>query len=227
MGEGRLIVAVDSYREGLEGLVESLAPMVSGFKVGLPLLISRGAGVLASIRSRAGGAMVIADLKLADIGEVMVETVKAVERYVDAVIAHSFVGYSGALERLKEYLDSRGVRLVVVASMSHAGSGDVYDKAFDHVMEVVRKTDPWGLVAPATRPCVISAIRARLGQRYRILAPGVGAQGARPGDALCAGADYEIVGRAVMASRDPVKAAADIIEAQKRAGESCGAPRTC
>ena len=223
MGEGRLIVAVDSYREGLEGIVESLAPMVSGFKVGLPLLISRGAEALASIRSRAGGAMVIADLKLADIGDIMVETVEAVERYVDAVIAHSFVGYSGALERLKVYLDSKGIKLVLVASMSHAGSGEVYDRAFDYIVEVIKKADPWGVVAPATRPAIVSAIRDRLGRRYRILAPGVGAQGAKPGDALCAGADYEIVGRAVMASRDPVKAAAEIIEAQKRAGESCRA----
>ena len=223
MGEGRLIVAVDSYREGLEGIVESLAPMVSGFKVGLPLLISRGAEALASIRSRAGGAMVIADLKLADIGDVMVETVEAVERYVDAVIAHSFVGYSGALERLKVYLDSKGIKLVLVASMSHAGSGEVYDRAFDYIVEVIKKADPWGVVAPATRPAIVSAIRDRLGRKYRILAPGVGAQGAKPGDALCAGADYEIVGRAVMASRDPVKAAAEIIEAQKRAGESCRA----
>ena len=219
-------MAVDSYREGLEGIVESLAPMVSGFKVGLPLLISRGAETLASIRSRAGGAMVIADLKLADIGDVMVETVKAVERYVDAVIAHSFVGYSGAIEQLKAYLDSKGIKLVLVASMSHAGSGEVYDRALDYIVEVVRRADPWGVVAPATRPAVVSVLRERLGQRYRILAPGVGAQGAKPGDALCAGADYEIVGRAVMASRDPVKAAAEIIEAQKRAGESCRASRT-
>ena len=226
MGEGRLVVAIDSYREDLGDVVRSLAPLVSGFKVGLPLLVSRGASVLASIDGGAGDAMVIADLKLADIGDMMVETVRAVESHVDAVIAHAFVGYGGALDLLKRYLDSRGIRLALVASMSHAGSSEVYDRALDYVMDVVRRADPWGLVAPATRPDVVSAIRGRLGRRYVVLSPGVGAQGARPGDALCAGADYEIVGRAIMGSRDPVKAAAETVESQKRAVKSCRAPGT-
>ncbi len=43
-----------------------------------------------------------------------------------------------------------------------------------------------------------------------ILTPGIGAQGAQPGDAIKNGADYEIVGRAIYTSDNPQKSAEEI-----------------
>jgi len=50
-----------------------------------------------------------------------------------------------------------------------------------------------------------------------IISPGVGAQGAPFGSAIRAGADYEIVGRAIYASQDPAAAAHAAVEEQRKA----------
>jgi orotidine-5'-phosphate decarboxylase len=50
-----------------------------------------------------------------------------------------------------------------------------------------------------------------------IISPGVKAQGARPGDAIRAGADFEIVGRGIYASAEPRRSAAEIAEEIKAA----------
>lgn len=216
-----LIVALDSPDRGFEDLVEELCGIVDGFKLGLPLLVGRGPVYTAALRSRCHEGVWIADLKLADIGHVMKLTTSLVVDYVDAVIAHGFIGVRGALGELKEFLERRGKKLVVVASMSHPGAEEVYDKALPLILDAMEKLGPWGVVAPATRPHVIESIRERLGPRVAIMSPGVGAQGAEPGAALCAGADYEIVGRLIVSSPDPRSAALAIRDAQGRRLASC------
>lgn len=59
-----------------------------------------------------------------------------------------------------------------------------------------------GVVAPATRPERIRAIRSIIGERI-IISPGVGAQGGSAGSALEAGVDYLIVGRSIYEARVP------------------------
>ncbi|MGC9071999.1 MAG: orotidine-5'-phosphate decarboxylase [Acidilobus sp.] len=212
-----LIVAIDetSCDKALFSLASSISPIVSGFKVGIPTLISCGLGFLKELRSAANGAFLIADLKLADIGDVMVKTTSLVKDYVDAVIAHAFVGREGALDALVDSIRKWDLKLILVASMSHAGSLEFYDADLDRVLGLVRELAPWGVVAPATRPEVIKRVRIEL-DGVKIVSPGVGAQGARPGDAICAGADYEIIGRAILGSKDPLGAAVQAGEAASR-----------
>lgn len=224
MNYSRLILAVDrpeadcySYARLVRDLRDSLA----GVKVGVPFLISCGVAGLKQIREAAGDLMVIADLKLADVGDIMVETASLLRGLADAVIAHSFVGFSGALDVLSLRLKEWGMKLVLVASMSHPGSREIYDRGQEEIVELIRMVSPWGVVAPATRPHVIRYLRARLPDGIAILSPGVGAQGAKPGDALCAGADYEIVGRAITSSSDPLRAAYDVLKLQEEAMSRC------
>lgn len=206
---------------GYEELVGKLCSRVDGFKLGLPLLMARGPGYAGLLRRRCRDALWVADLKLADIGYVMRLTAGLVAEHVDAVIAHGFVGVEGALGELKDYLDSLGKRLVVVASMSHPGAREAYDHALPRILETLERLRPWGVVAPATRPGVVGIVRRRLGPGVAIMSPGVGAQGAEPGSALCAGADYEIVGRAITGSGDPVEAAERIRREQEARLSNC------
>ncbi len=67
----------------------------------------------------------------------------------------------------------------------------------------------------ATRPGLIPTVRS-LHPDATVLSPGVGAQGARPGEALRAGADFEIVGRAITLAEDPRTSAKAIVRAQRR-----------
>ena len=194
-----LIIAVDRPMD-LEALSRACRH-ASGVKVGLPPILRFGVKwALETVESCRG--MKILDLKLSDIHPIMMEIVNPFLGGFDAFIAHSFIGSRGALLELRRELDRAGAKLILVATMSHPGAREVYDKAWSHIARVIEEVDPWGLVAPATRPEVLREVRKSSPSRV-ILSPGIGAQGASPGDALCNGADYEIVGRMITSSRYP------------------------
>ncbi|MEM0371358.1 MAG: orotidine 5'-phosphate decarboxylase / HUMPS family protein, partial [Ignisphaera sp.] len=129
-------------------------------------------------------------------GDVMALTA-AILRNVgfNAIIAHAFVGYEKGIDVLAKICEKEGIKLILVVSMSHEGSKEFIDRHIDEFIDIAERVGSWGVVAPATRPNVIQFIRSRVGSK--IVSPGVGVQGAEPGTALCAGADYEIVGRAI------------------------------
>ncbi len=210
----RLIVALDppptvKPADWASRIIERLSSLVAGFKVGWPLVVSTGINEVRNLFCRAAGLRVL-DLKLADVFHVMRLVLEPFVDCFDAVIAHAFIGVEGALSELREYLEENGARLVLVYSMSHPGAAHTFDVCSSVIDSVVEKVKPWGLVAPATRPEVIKKARLRYSDIV-IMSPGVGAQGAEPGTAICAGADYEIVGRSVAWSDDPI-AALNVLE---------------
>ena len=216
-----LIVAVDDLTASdAMRLTTSLCGVARGFKIGLPYILRNGADSASLLRKECPQALWVADLKLADIGYVMKLVASALINDVDAVIAHGFVGLRGALDELKEYLDENGKKLVVVATMSHPGAREVYDKVFPDIIGLLKRLQPWGVVVPATRPETIAVARSEL-PGSTILSPGVGAQGARPGTALCRGADYEIVGRLITRAPDPLATARRVVAEQEEMLRKC------
>ncbi len=200
-----VIVGLDALggdRLAAARLARSLCGHVAGYKIGLPGLLA-DPGLPWTVRSSCPYSLVVADLKLADIGDTMVRVARYAAPWADAVIAHAFPGYEGALDELSSFLREKGVRLVVVVAMSNPGARETMDPALEVLASIAERAGAWGVVAPATRPTVIRKVRGLLPDRV-ILAPGVGAQGARPGDAIRAGADLEIIGRMIAAARDPL-----------------------
>lgn len=194
---------------------EMLRDLVQGFKIGLPAIIRYGVEYVTKYFRNFDG-LLIADLKLADIGDVMALTTKWLRvAGFNAVIAHAFVGYKQGLDILTSVCKEEDIKLVLVVSMSHEGSREFIDKHLDEFLKIVEITEVWGIVAPATRLNVIKYIRSKMGSNIKILSPGVGVQGALPGDALCAGADYEIIGRTI-AYADNVRAIALKVLAQQK-----------
>jgi len=207
----RVILAIDRVDRPLswiKDLVENTLDAVAGYKLGLPFLVRYGLEGFKEIGELVDDKHLwIIDLKLADIGTVMAKAIAPLLGLgYNAFIAHSFVGFRDALDRLKEALEKHGAELILVVSMSHPGSAEVMDKSTGDILGVVKRAEPYGVVAPATRPGSIALWRKLL-DRERISAyifsPGIGAQGAKPGDAIRAGADYEIVGRMVTESENP------------------------
>ncbi len=218
-----LILAIDdlSVKKALE-ILNDVCDYVDGIKIGIPFLIRNSSSDLKSLKTSCTKKLWIADLKLADIGYIMVRTTDLIAGFFDAIIAHSFVGIKNGLDELARYCDENGLKLVLVATMSHEGAKELYDFALIRMRDIVKQVNPWGLVAPATRPEVIYFLRRTLGSKIKILSPGIGPQGALPGEALCAGSNYEIVGRLITRSNSPLKAVQEIISAQKRKLRECG-----
>ena len=95
--------------------------------------------------------------------------------------------------------------------MSHPGGQQFTATVAEDLAKIAVKAGASGIIAPATRPDRVKRLRAIVGDLL-ILAPGAGAQGGKPADAIAAGADYVIVGRAITESPEPGKAARGIAD---------------
>lgn len=207
----RIIVALDKLSdiEEMLKLVDTINEYVAGYKIGLPLLLKQGVAATKKLVERAGDKMLVVDMKLADIGYIMIENTKPLlEIGYRYFIAHGFVGYQGALEELSFFLEENDAKLIIVAAMSHPGSQEIMDKHMYDLLDIGIEADAWGYILPATRPELIKMARNYLdekGYEAKILSPGIGVQGAEPGSALRNGADYEIIGRMITASLNPLE----------------------
>ncbi len=202
--EHGLILALDmtSRKEALE-VCESVAEHIDAVKVGYPLVLSCGLGIIGELGDI--GKPVIADFKVADIpytSRLICELAR--QAGASFVIVHGFVG-EDVVKACAEVLD-----IFVVAEMSHPGAREFIQPVAERIAELARSY-AYGIVAPATRPERIAKLRSIAGDLV-IISPGVKAQGARPGDAIRAGADFEIVGRGIYAAEEPRKSAAEIAE---------------
>lgn len=222
-----LVLSVDPVKsdkrtvEDFVNIIRSVESFIEGVKIGLPFLLKYGSESLSSLR-RFFGKMIIADLKLADIGDIMFESTEYLaEKGVDAIIAHSFTGRKGAIEDLAEKLKEIGVKLILVVSMSHSGSTEYVDKHVDEFAKMAVEIGAFGVVAPATRPEIVSRVRSLVGSGVKIFSPGIGAQGGTPGEAICHGADYEIVGRRIIYSQNPVAEAVNVKKIQAEVVSRC------
>ncbi|QKQ99557.1 orotidine 5'-phosphate decarboxylase [Metallosphaera tengchongensis] len=190
----RIILSIDEpiSKEKLVEMEDGLAAV----KVGWPLILSIGVDGVNKLLTGLGLKKIF-DLKLADIDNTMNLIVEKLKPMADAFIAHSFIGVRGSLGSL----NLQGRELYLVLSMSHPGWNESF---YPYLREVAMEVNPEGLVAPATRPSVIRKVREDFPTKV-VISPGVGAQGAEPGDAICSGADYEIMGRAIYLSERPVE----------------------
>lgn len=187
----------------------------------LPLGLFNGASTIVS-RAHDLGLPVIMDAKINDIGN----TNRVIAEYYyeagfDAVIASPFVGWKEGLEPVFEVARkmSRGVILLVYMSHKSArqGYGQTVQVSAERFVPQYRvfaeralKWNADGVVVGATYPEKIREVHTILKTKVPIYSPGVGAQGGEVRAAVKAGADYLIVGRAIVASEDPIKEAQGI-----------------
>ena len=201
--DSRLILALDET-DGAKALkvAESVSGIVDAIKINWPRVLSEGPGMITKLSELSD---VICDFKVADIpNTVRLIVENAVARGASGVNVHAFTGDDSLRAAVEA---ASGADIYAVTEMSHPG-GKMFTAL--HAEEMARlgvECGVSGFIAPATRPERISAIRDVIGD-LKILSPGVGAQGGKASDAIRAGADYAIVGRAIYGSEDP-KASAE------------------
>lgn len=223
----RVILAVDSDPP-METL-EAVLPHVDGVKLGLPLLLSRGPEHLRAVadlvtdaaadQDDQAGLGVVVDLKLADIPDINRRSVEACMALgATYVICHGFTGADSVQAVVEAVEAGGGEGAFVVAEMSHPGGATFFQPAAEAILEVAKKAGAFGVVAPATRPERVAHLRGRAGD-LKLACPGVGAQGGDARTVLDAGADWIIVGRAILTADDPVEAARELAGAAGDAAE--------
>ncbi len=207
--KNRIILALDvKSRADALRVVGAAKGHIDAVKVGWPLILAAGPDIITDIAKLKD---VICDMKIADIPSVNALIVEqAMKRGASAVICHGFVGD----DSVKACVEAAKGQVFVVTEMSHPGGKQFTAPVADRLAALAKAADARGIVAPATRPERIAALRKIIGN-LEILTPGVGAQGGKASDAIKAGADYIIVGRAIYESPDPksaVKALADEVK---------------
>ncbi len=200
----RLILALDATsRNNALTLAELLKGYFDAIKIGYPLILSAGLNIVNEISAIAP---VIADLKIADIpNTTRLICEAALGAGANGIIAHAFTGRD-SLQSCADCSKRYNAELFVVTEMSHPGAEQFMAPLAAELSKLAVDINAAGVVAPATRPDRIRFIRSIIGDRS-IISPGVGAQGGSASAALAAGADYLIVGRSIIESKDPAASA--------------------
>ncbi len=205
----RVILALDvTSREDALRVVGAVKDYVDAIKINWPLILAVGPEI---IREMSGFKDVICDLKIADIPNInrlIVE--QAMSRGASSVICHGFVGE----DSVRACVEAAKGQVFVLTEMSHPGGKQYTAPVADRLAALAKSAGARGIVAPATRPERIVALR-KIIDNLEIISPGVGAQGGKASDAIKAGADYIIVGRAIYESTDPAAAARTLADEVK------------
>ena len=184
----------------------------------LPLSLTEIKKLISVIHSR--NLLVIADLKLNDISATNLVVIKHLWKMgFDAVIVNPFVGYSEGLEPLLTKSKSKNKGVLFLVYMSHKGAKDGYGldilkqgQKKKLYLEFVERAKRWradGIIVGATRPNLIKEIsnltkcKCHHKSLIDIYTPGIGTQGGDASKSIKSGANYLIVGRSIVNSKNP------------------------
>lgn len=227
----RLIVALDlPAADRALALVDRIGEEGDFYKVGLELYTRAGPDVVRELKRR--GRRVFLDLKLHDIPNTVARAVEAASALeVDLLTVHA----SGGPVMLEAARDAAAdeVRLLgvtVLTSLTPDDMSRVWGREIRSVREEVGRlaelATECGLHGVVASSLEASWLRSHVGEDFLIVTPGIRPAGAdrgdqkrvgTPADAVRAGADYLVVGRAVTDADDPASAFADLLREVREA----------
>jgi len=207
-------------------ILEEVAPYMCALKLNRPLILKlcleEGIKDLLKL-AHEHELMTIMDAKLNDVAHTnLAAAIQYFDAGFDALIASPFVGWEGGLDSTFMEASRRGRGMILLVYMSHKGAAEGYGQNVvdartgqtrPQFMVFSEKAMMWGadgVVVGATQVDKISAVRGILQGKVPIYSPGVLAQGGSSKEAVKAGANYLIVGRAILDSGNPEESARSI-----------------
>lgn len=221
----RLIVAldVDSLKKA-EALVDKLYPLVKIFKVGSQLFTIGGPEAIKMIHKK--GAKVFLDLKFHDIPNTVAQAVRLTKDMgVFMVNLHA----SGGKKMMEAAVSAKGkngpilLAVTVLTSLDTEELGDtgIKKSPTTYAKDLALLAKSCGLDGAICSAHEIATIRRACGERFIIVTPGIRPAKAKKHDqkriatpeyALSCGADYIVVGRPIIRTKDPVLSAKAILD---------------
>jgi orotidine-5'-phosphate decarboxylase len=227
----RLFVALDVERlEDAEALLDRLAGVVSGCKIGSQLFTAAGPAAIERALKR--GFRVFLDLKYHDIPNTVAGAAREATRlgvfmlnvHASGGLAMMRAAAEAAARAAREFAVPRPLVLgvTVLTSLDRRAletEVGVPGTVEAHVLRLAERGRAAGLDGCVASAQEIRALRLGLGRPWVIVTPGIRpaareddqARTATPGAAVRAGADYLVVGRPITAVADPVAAARAIL----------------
>ncbi|HEY2442394.1 MAG TPA: orotidine-5'-phosphate decarboxylase [Streptosporangiaceae bacterium] len=217
-----IAVALDAPNLEIASLWAGLVtPHVSTVKIGLELYLRYGPEVVASIRG-ASGVQIFLDLKLHDIPATVAGAARAVARLRPQLLTVHAAGGAAMIRAAVEA--APGVPVAAVTVLTSLCGEDlervgVPGGTTDWVLRLASLAVEAGASGLVCAPQEVAAVRAEVGPGVTLITPGVRPAGsavhdqarvATPEDALAAGADLLVIGRAITGAPDPGAAAAAI-----------------
>jgi orotidine-5'-phosphate decarboxylase len=204
-----------------------VTPHVSTVKIGLELYLRYGPEVVASIRG-ASGVRVFLDLKLHDIPATVASAVRAVARLRPQLITVHAAGGPAMIRAAVEA--APGTPIAAVTALTSLNGEDldrigVPGGIANWVLRLAAMAVEAGASGLVCSPREVAAVRAEVGPGITLITPGVRPAGAdrhdqarvaTPEEALRAGADLLVIGRAITGAPDPGAAAAAIAASLRR-----------
>lgn len=225
----KVIIALDvSSREEAMHLVKDLRDTVGMFKIGSQLFTACGPQIVRDIV--ASGGKVFLDLKFHDIPNTVTHAaVEAAELGVSMMTIHASGGRAMMQSVAKELHDKFGNKRPIVVAITVLTSFDtralfeigIEVPIEEHVKRLALFAQECGIDGVVCSPREIQAVRKIVNQNFRIVTPGIRMPDqslndqqriATPHEALSAGADYIVVGRAITADPDPHAAAERLLK---------------
>lgn len=235
----KLIVAldVDSAREARR-LFEALRDDAGMFKVGSRLFTSAGPDFVRGLV--AGGARVFLDLKFHDIPNTVAGACREAVRLGVSLFNVHAAGGGEMMRRAGEAVAEESARLgvtkpaligVTVLTSADAGTleetGVSAESVEAQVRRLARLAHASGLDGVVASPREIAVVREAVESApFVVVTPGVHPSAAAyedqkrvtsPAEAVRAGADFIVVGRAILNASDPARAAREVVEEMGRA----------
>jgi orotidine-5'-phosphate decarboxylase len=222
------IVALDVWeQETALKIVDQLGESCRFYKIGSELFTACGPSVVREVQAR--GAQIFLDLKYHDIPNTVAG---AVRRAAGLGVRLLTVHASGGLEMVRAAADAAGdprqcavLAVTVLTSLDAASVADSWGRAGPvHIAEeVLRLADVAQRASAAGVVCggkEAAGVKARFGSALSVLIPGIRMAGgvshdqarvSTPADAVAAGADYVVVGRAITAAPDRRAAMSEVL----------------
>jgi orotidine-5'-phosphate decarboxylase len=216
----KIIIVLDvSSREQALRLVDELHESAGMFKVGSQLFTACGPEIVSEIIAR--GAKVFLDLKFHDIPNTAAHAaVEAAKLGVSMMTVHASGGRAMMQSVAKELVDKFGRGRPMVVAVTVLTSFDtralfeigVELPLEEQVQRLALFAQECGMDGVVCSPREIQQVRKFVNPKFKIVTPGIRMPDqslndqqliATPHDALAAGADYIVVGRAVTGERDP------------------------
>lgn len=220
----RLIVALDLPGvEAAEAMVARLADSVTFYKIGYQLAF---AGGLRLVETLAGsGKKVFIDLKLHDIGNTVARGVESLAR-----LGATFLTVHAYPQTMKAAVEARAgssLKILAVTVLTSYDADDLKEAGYrlgvvDLVEARARQAQALGVDGLVCSPEEAAGLRKIVGERMKLVTPGIRPAGSAKGDqkramtparAVAAGADYLVVGRPILEAADP-RAAAQAVTAE-------------